>query len=161
MVSTLSSGRVTSISMYLSGAILVSHLPQRSAIYFLMGCFIVTEVILGGMVAVPGAFLCIARRLDFASSKQSTATQLRHTIFEVLTCIILPIVYMALRECSIHFKVSVTFQLPDHFDVGLSSQIHLCRTTGSSSSRTLVAVLLFSIRCSPYCLLGFPLSCCH
>lgn len=59
----------------------------------------VTELILGGMVAVPGAFLCIARRLEFASSKQATISKTRHTIFEALICIALPIIYMALRTC--------------------------------------------------------------
>lgn len=113
-----------------SGVTSVSNFAHRSAICFLMSSLVVTEVLLGGMVAVPGAFLCIARRLDFASSKQSATTQLRHTIFEALICIVLPIVYMALRECSHHAK-SVCYMKAIDFHLTSRSactrpQVHHC-----------------------------------
>ncbi|KAA1466863.1 STE3-domain-containing protein [Dentipellis sp. KUC8613] len=73
----------------------------NTAIHSPAWCDIATKLLLGAMVAVPGAFLCICRHLEFATSRREVAekaNRLRQSIFEVSLCIVSPIVYMALRK---------------------------------------------------------------
>ncbi|KAI0053506.1 fungal pheromone STE3G-protein-coupled receptor [Auriscalpium vulgare] len=68
----------------------------------------VTAVLLGAMVAVPGAFLCVARQLDLMTTRTDTGLkpEQRHKKpFEILMCIVLPVVYIALRN---FFPTSLT-----------------------------------------------------
>ncbi|ETW79706.1 putative B mating type protein [Heterobasidion irregulare TC 32-1] len=63
-------------------------------------CDIATKVLLGVMIAVPGAFLCLCRRLERISSRDETRLKgnKQHTrVFEAFLCLFLPVVYMALH----------------------------------------------------------------
>ena len=60
-----------------------------------------TKILLGAMVAVPGAFFCTSRQLEVLTSTfdHTKAPSLRKKlIVEVLMCIVIPILYMSLRE---------------------------------------------------------------
>lgn len=61
---------------------------------------IASVVLLGAMVALPGSFLCIARRLEaIVSIRDSEQRQGKtyETALETATCFLLPILYMGLR----------------------------------------------------------------
>ncbi|KIJ93471.1 hypothetical protein K443DRAFT_112025 [Laccaria amethystina LaAM-08-1] len=64
-------------------------------------CDIVTKLVLGANVALPGAFLCISRHLELISSKRKIETDLKttrnRTLLDFLFCYIIPVIYMALR----------------------------------------------------------------
>ncbi|TFY82419.1 hypothetical protein EWM64_g1593 [Hericium alpestre] len=73
----------------------------NTGIHVPVWCDIVTKVLLGAMVAVPGAFLCICRHIEFATSRPRDATsiptQRQKILFEVSMCILSPVLYMALH----------------------------------------------------------------
>lgn len=81
------------------GVISVGVLPH------LMGCRynlpIATKLLLGAMVAIPGACVAISRRLELLSSKRPLLADRRsrrnRLIVDVLLCYLIPIIYMALR----------------------------------------------------------------
>lgn len=57
-------------------------------------------VLLGAMVALPGAFLCISRRLKAITSVHKAEVKHGKTsciAFEAIMCLLFPIVYMGLR----------------------------------------------------------------
>lgn len=57
-----------------------------------------TKVLLGALVALPATCLCLCRRLWRCSSGMEDAGRLHLSSFDFILCIILPIVYMGLRE---------------------------------------------------------------
>jgi len=60
-----------------------------------------TKILLGAMVAVPGALFCISRQLEILTSRfeHTKMPTLRHKIIvESLMCIVFPILYMSLRK---------------------------------------------------------------
>ncbi|CAK5271760.1 unnamed protein product [Mycena citricolor] len=67
-------------------------------------CDIVTKLLLGVNVAVPGVCLCSARYLELLSSKRrifpNSYSQRLHTLFDIALCYVLPVLYLAL-----HFAV--------------------------------------------------------
>ncbi|KAF9522499.1 STE3-like pheromone receptor [Crepidotus variabilis] len=65
-------------------------------------CDIVTKLMLGANIALPGAFLCIARDLEHASSSRPyvfpKSTIRNQTILELVLCYVIPLIYMLLRK---------------------------------------------------------------
>ncbi|PPQ94223.1 hypothetical protein CVT25_006649 [Psilocybe cyanescens] len=64
-------------------------------------CDIVTKVLLGIKVALPGAFVCIASQLELTSSQRKASMDKRvlrnRMIFELFLCYVFPILYMLLH----------------------------------------------------------------
>ena len=64
---------------------------------------LVTKLMLGTAIALPGAFLCIAMELRLmASDRKLSANPIvirNRKLLEVFLCYILPVLYMASREC--------------------------------------------------------------
>ncbi|PPQ96632.1 hypothetical protein CVT26_010672 [Gymnopilus dilepis] len=64
-------------------------------------CDVATKLMLGTDVAIPGAFLCSAMRLELVSSSRAMASNpkvLRNrTILEIMICYFLPVIYMLLH----------------------------------------------------------------
>ena len=58
----------------------------------------VTKFLLGARVAIPAACSSICYHLHFLSSNRDAKRRLHRSLFEFIFCIILPLVYMALRE---------------------------------------------------------------
>jgi hypothetical protein len=57
-------------------------------------------VLLGAMVALPGCFLCISRRLEAITSLRGVEkgrNKMYEAAFEAATCVLLPALYMGLR----------------------------------------------------------------
>ncbi|KAF5378592.1 hypothetical protein D9615_007161 [Tricholomella constricta] len=85
-------------------------------------CDIVTKLLLGATVALPGACLSISRRLELASSNRSISndpkTQTRRLLLEFVLCYIIPLMYMAL-----HF-VTQDHRFDLVKDYGCSASIH-------------------------------------
>jgi hypothetical protein len=57
-------------------------------------------VLLGAMVALPGGFLCIARRLEAITSihkAEEKDCKTHRIIFEAIVCLLFPVLYMGLR----------------------------------------------------------------
>ncbi|KAJ7145520.1 pheromone A receptor-domain-containing protein [Mycena epipterygia] len=104
-------------------------------------CDIVTKLLLGATIALPGVCLCSARYLELLSSSRkiypNTYSQRLHTLLDVALCYVLPLLYMTL-----HFAVQ------DHrFDLmrdfGCSASIH--RSTLAMSIMVLPPLILCSI----------------
>ncbi|KJA26524.1 hypothetical protein HYPSUDRAFT_132784 [Hypholoma sublateritium FD-334 SS-4] len=66
-------------------------------------CDIMTKLMLGTAIALPGAFLCIAMELRLMASDRKLSTNpivvRNRKLLEVFLCYILPVLYMASREC--------------------------------------------------------------
>ncbi|KAJ7749700.1 pheromone A receptor-domain-containing protein [Mycena metata] len=85
-------------------------------------CDIVTKLLLGTTVALPGVCLCSARYLELLSSDRKiyphTYSKRFHTLLDVALCYVLPLLYMIL-----HFAVQDhRFDLVQNF--GCSASIH-------------------------------------
>ncbi|KAF6745598.1 pheromone receptor [Ephemerocybe angulata] len=74
-------------------------------------CDISTKVVLGVNAAVPGAFICIGRRMELISSTRKihdNPTVKRNTmIFEILLCYIVPVIYMVLHLLAQHHRFDI------------------------------------------------------
>ncbi|KAF8060136.1 pheromone A receptor-domain-containing protein [Lyophyllum atratum] len=85
-------------------------------------CDIVTKLLLGASVALPGACLCISRGLELASSSRPIAndpkSQTRRVLLEFILCYIVPLLYMTL-----HF-VSQDHRFDLIQDYGCSASVH-------------------------------------
>ncbi|KAI0060068.1 STE3-domain-containing protein [Artomyces pyxidatus] len=89
-------------------------------------CDLATVLLLGAMVAVPGAFLCISRQLDLITTRTESGlkpSQRYRKLFEISMCIFLPVVYMSLRAFSCQSSPSSRSQY---------MQIPLCKITASA-----------------------------
>ncbi|KAJ6617172.1 pheromone A receptor-domain-containing protein [Mycena sp. CBHHK59/15] len=85
-------------------------------------CDIVTKLLVGATVALPGVCLCSARYLELLSSNRkiypNTYSKRIHTLIDVALCYVLPLLYMTL-----HFAVQDhRFDLVQDF--GCSASIH-------------------------------------
>ncbi|KAF8154019.1 pheromone A receptor-domain-containing protein [Crassisporium funariophilum] len=82
----------------------------------------VTKLMLGANIALPGAFLCIARQLELVSSTRTFSFDpkvLRNRMFlEVLLCYILPVIYMSLHLITQDHRFDLVK------DLGCSASIH-------------------------------------
>ena len=58
---------------------------------------------MGAMVAIPGAFFCISRQLELLTSSPGLAQKHAKykTQLDLVMCIIIPVVYMALRKLTV------------------------------------------------------------
>jgi pheromone a factor receptor len=72
--------------------------------------FTVTKILLGSNIALPAACLCLLRDLDEALSIREPAPSSHSKrdlrMFDATMCILLPIVYICLREYSIDSKLT-------------------------------------------------------
>jgi pheromone a factor receptor len=70
----------------------------------------VTKILLGSNVALPAACLCLLRDLDAIMSirepTHSTPSKRNYRMFDATLCILLPIVYICLREFSVNFEMN-------------------------------------------------------
>ncbi|KAJ6542963.1 GPCR fungal pheromone mating factor, partial [Mycena capillaripes] len=85
-------------------------------------CDIVTKLLVGATIALPGVCLCSARYLELLSSSRkiypNTYSKRIHTLLDVALCYVLPLLYMTL-----HFAVQDhRFDLVQNF--GCSASIH-------------------------------------
>ncbi|PPR07986.1 hypothetical protein CVT24_002698 [Panaeolus cyanescens] len=64
-------------------------------------CDLATKIMMAASMALPGAFLCLSRRLEMLSSSREMSTHQtvvrNRMIFEIVLCCILPILYMSLH----------------------------------------------------------------
>lgn len=90
-------------SRYLSGAISVRVLPLQSVKRYSRR-IIATRLLLGSNVGLPATFICIARKLEFVSSQREPPPDGQNKrvqiAIDVALCIVLPIIYILLRESS-------------------------------------------------------------
>ncbi|KAH8984399.1 pheromone A receptor-domain-containing protein [Lactarius deliciosus] len=72
----------------------------NQAVHLPPWCDISSVVLLGAMVALPGAFLCVSRRLEATTSVRQTEgkhDKTHRTIFEAIMCLLFPVVFMSLH----------------------------------------------------------------
>ncbi|KAL0952909.1 hypothetical protein HGRIS_007124 [Hohenbuehelia grisea] len=85
-------------------------------------CDIVTRVLLGANVALPAAFICIARELERISSTREYSadahTQRINRIIDAILCYILPLIYMSLYSIGQDHRFDIVK------DYGCSAAIH-------------------------------------
>ncbi|GLB44324.1 hypothetical protein LshimejAT787_1602540 [Lyophyllum shimeji] len=85
-------------------------------------CDIVTKLLVGATIALPGACLSISRRLELVSSSRTIAndprSQTRRLLLEFTLCYIVPLIYMALHYISQDHR----FDLIQ--DYGCSASVH-------------------------------------
>ena len=69
-----------------------------------------TKFMLGANIALPGALVCISRQLELVSSSKTIPLDPRvirnRTILEFLLCYVVPMIYMAMRECRVRILIS-------------------------------------------------------
>jgi len=74
---------------------------------------------LGAHIALPGALVCISRKLELVSSSRTIHSHPRvvrnRKILELLLCYVVPVMYMALRECQSHYSSLHFFILTSTF----------------------------------------------
>ncbi|TEB23054.1 STE3-domain-containing protein [Coprinellus micaceus] len=74
-------------------------------------CDISTKFLLGVNVAVPGALLCIGRRLELVSSTrkivESKVVKRNMMMFEILCCFVFPVIYMTLHLLAQHHRFDI------------------------------------------------------
>jgi hypothetical protein len=112
--------------------------------------YIASVVLLGAMVALPGCFLCIARRLEAITTRRDSEqrqAKTYETAFETATCFLVPTLYMGLRAFHRCLVAKVTRLIP--------AQTQLFRTVASLYLRTLAARLQLVILSPPWLLFGF------
>nr|ANB67027.1 pheromone receptor [Agrocybe salicacicola] len=85
-------------------------------------CDIVTKLMLGANIALPGAFLCISRHLELVSSSRMISLDKKvirnRTILDLTLCYAIPILYMSLHVVAQDHR----FDLVKNF--GCSASIH-------------------------------------
>nr|AVI69651.1 pheromone receptor [Cyclocybe aegerita] len=85
-------------------------------------CDIVTKLMLGANIALPGAFLCISRQLELVSSTRTISLDKKvirnRTILDLTLCYAIPILYMSLHVVAQDHR----FDLVKNF--GCSASIH-------------------------------------
>ncbi|KAF8963271.1 pheromone A receptor-domain-containing protein [Flammula alnicola] len=85
-------------------------------------CDIVTKLMLGANIALPGALLCIAIQLQLVSSSKKISTNptvLRNrTILELFLCYIIPLIYMSSHLIVQHHRFDIVK------DLGCSASTH-------------------------------------
>lgn len=85
-------------------------------------CDIVTKLLVGATVALPGACLSISHRLELASSNRTIPndpkSQTRRILLEFVLCYIVPLIYMALHFISQDHRFDL---IRDH---GCSASVH-------------------------------------
>ncbi|KAJ3502538.1 hypothetical protein NLJ89_g8842 [Agrocybe chaxingu] len=85
-------------------------------------CDIVTKLMLGANIALPGAFLCISRQLELVSSSRTISLDKKvirnRTILDLTICYAIPILYMSLHVVAQDHR----FDLVKNF--GCSASIH-------------------------------------
>ncbi|KAF8259096.1 GPCR fungal pheromone mating factor [Lactarius quietus] len=72
----------------------------NQAVHLPPWCDVSSVVLLGAMVALPGAFLCISRRLEAITSVHKAEEKHRktyRTVFEAIMCLLFPVMYMSLH----------------------------------------------------------------
>ncbi|KAI0298957.1 pheromone A receptor-domain-containing protein [Multifurca ochricompacta] len=72
----------------------------NQAVHAPVWCDITSLVIFGSMIALPGSFLCISRRLEAITSIRRVDQKqgrVYHAIFEAIMCFLLPALYMSLH----------------------------------------------------------------
>ncbi|KAI0318404.1 GPCR fungal pheromone mating factor [Amylostereum chailletii] len=83
-------------------------------------CDIASKILLGAMVAIPGAFFCISRQLELLTSRHEHVQ--KHvqykTLVEVVMCIVIPVVYMALHVIVQNHRFTIVE------DLGCQAAIH-------------------------------------
>jgi hypothetical protein len=117
MASTPSFGWETELSIHLCG---VTYVRFRSSHRQHINLPSASVVLLGAMAALPACFLCIARRLEamtsFRNVEQKNQTKSREAAFESVTCFLLPVLYLGLRESHRHLAVVlmglISMQIP-------------------------------------------------
>jgi pheromone a factor receptor len=81
----------------------------------------VTKILIGSNVALPAACLCLLRNLDEISSNREPTPNILakrdHRMFDATMCILLPIVYVCLRECLNSFKMTCQSNITADFFV--------------------------------------------
>lgn len=73
---------------------------ENQAVHMPPWCDVSSVVLLGAMVALPGGFLCTARRLEAITSVPKAEEKYCKTyriIFEAIVCLLLPVLYMGLH----------------------------------------------------------------
>lgn len=72
----------------------------NQAVHLPHWCDVTSVMLLGAMVALPGAFLCISRRLEAITSVRNTEEKhgkTHRTVFETIMCLLFPVLYMSLH----------------------------------------------------------------
>nr|QQL12038.1 mating-type protein STE3.s1 [Hypsizygus marmoreus] len=85
-------------------------------------CDLVTKLLLGAQMALPGACLCISRRLELVASTRPISndpkSQRNRLLIEFLFCYIIPVMYMALHLIAQDHRFDLVK------DIGCSASIH-------------------------------------
>ncbi|EAU87394.2 pheromone receptor [Coprinopsis cinerea okayama7 len=114
-------------------------------------CDITTKLLLGVNVAIPGALLCIARQLELVSSSRkiidSPIVKRNSTIFEVICCYMIPLIYMSLHFVpASNFGTSVGLAIHHSFRHNTSAfATHLSSRSTTISSSSLFSRKIFVV----------------
>lgn len=94
---------------------LLAHSYHHARHLWLRSLFLVTNILIGANVALPGACVCISVHLEHMSSRRPILSnwyiKKATLLFQVIFCFFFPIVYMSLRES----RLSVSFNWKPHF----------------------------------------------
>jgi pheromone a factor receptor len=111
---------------------------------------IASVVLLGAMVALPGCFLCIARRLEAITTRRDSEQRqgkTYETAFETATCFLVPTLYMGLRALHRCLVAKITRLIP--------AQTQLFRIVASLYLRTSAVRQQLAILSPAWLLFGF------